>query len=163
MCFTDVYVGWPGSVHDNRVLLNSPLSQRAASEFSDGSFLLGDAGYAPQSWLVPAFRQSAATHEELLFNAAHSRCRVIVERAFGILKGRWRLLQGIDMRIASVSTVSCACCILHNICVEGRAPGYVPPDVEPEEGDSEEDHTPEDVTAAGRLFRHWLLEYMLHP
>ena len=40
-----------------------------------------------------------------------------VERAFGILKERWRcLLKRLDNRIKNVIAVAITCCILHNIC-----------------------------------------------
>lgn len=40
MVFRDVLVGWPGSVHDSRVLLET-----AANKFPGDSHLLGDGGY----------------------------------------------------------------------------------------------------------------------
>ena len=46
-----------------------------------------------------------------------SSARVTVERAFGILKARWRcLLKRLDNRIENVTAVVITCCVLHNIC-----------------------------------------------
>ena len=42
MIFTDVLAGWPGSVHDSRVLRNSELSRTAANKFPGDTHLLGD-------------------------------------------------------------------------------------------------------------------------
>ena len=40
-----------------------------------------------------------------------------VERAFRILKARWRcLLKPLDNRIENVTAVVITCCVLHNIC-----------------------------------------------
>ncbi|XP_034533111.1 putative nuclease HARBI1 [Notolabrus celidotus] len=43
-CFIDTYVGWPGSVHDSRVLRHSPLYRRAIYP-PPGHFILADGGY----------------------------------------------------------------------------------------------------------------------
>jgi hypothetical protein len=44
-----------------------------------------------------------------------------VERAFGILKGRWRiLLKRIDMPLRHIPNVITACICLHNLCIIHR-------------------------------------------
>ena len=51
------------------------------------------------------------------FNTQLSRARVVVECAFGRLKGRWRcLLKRNDVKLEFMSTLVTACCVLHNIC-----------------------------------------------
>ena len=49
MKFTDVYCGWPGAVHDARVLRNSPLSHDAEGRTDDlfpgQTYIIGDAAY----------------------------------------------------------------------------------------------------------------------
>lgn len=45
MVFLDIVAGWPGSVHDSRVLRNSGLYQTAATKFPGDTHLLGDGGY----------------------------------------------------------------------------------------------------------------------
>ena len=58
-----------------------------------------------------------STAEQQNFNYHQSRARMIVENAFGRLKGRWRcLLKRLDMQVDNAVTVVGACVVLHNIC-----------------------------------------------
>ena len=51
------------------------------------------------------------------FNYRQSRARMVVENAFGRLKGQWRcLLKQMDFALENVPNVVAACVILHNLC-----------------------------------------------
>ena len=54
MVFRDVLVGWPGSVHDCRILRNSSLLETAANKFTGDSHLLGDGGYPLKRFVFQA-------------------------------------------------------------------------------------------------------------
>ena len=128
--FRDVYVGWPGSVHDARVFTNSSLYRKANNgELLQGDtlqvrggnvpiFLIGDSAYPLLPWLLKPFPFSISMpNDHKTYNYRLSRGRVIVEIAFGRLKARWRRLsKQIDMDISNVPNVILACCALHNIC-----------------------------------------------
>ena len=46
-----------------------------------------------------------------------SSARVVVEHAYGRLKGRWQcLLKRLDVNVCDVPQLVAACCVLHNIC-----------------------------------------------
>lgn len=55
MIFRDILVGWPGSVHDARVLRNSSLSATAATKIPGNTHLLGDGGYPLKRFSSPSY------------------------------------------------------------------------------------------------------------
>ncbi|CAH1263518.1 uncharacterized protein [Branchiostoma lanceolatum] len=129
--FTDISVGMPGSVHDARVLRKSRIFRRAESgtllpqEFAQDingvavpAVLLGDAAYPHLPWLMKPYPDNGALgRDRFKFNYRHSRARMTVECAFGLLKGRWRCLtKRLDVSLDNVPTIVGACCVLHNIC-----------------------------------------------
>ena len=103
--FRDLCIEWPASVHDARVLANSSLHKKVnngkllrGEEIEvDGEqlcmFLLGDSAYLFHPWVVKPFKFSPLlTQEQKRCNYRLSQARVVVEIAFGRLKGRWRRL-----------------------------------------------------------------------
>ena len=128
--FIDINVGWPGRVHDARVFSNStlfkrgqngtlfPCLPRTISGKSVPILLLGDPAYPLLPWLMKAFPDTGRlSQQQKTFNYRLSRARVVVEHAYGRLKGRWRcLLKRNDIFINDVPVLVAACCTLHNIC-----------------------------------------------
>jgi hypothetical protein len=51
-----INVGWPGSVHDQRVFRNSILYKNPSAFFSDMEYLLGDSAYTPSPTMVQAYK-----------------------------------------------------------------------------------------------------------
>lgn len=122
--FVDICCGEPGSLHDSRVLRRSPLFRKAHANcvqlFPPNTFILGDSAYPATSWLVPPFRDSGRlTEQQKSFNYLHSSTRIVVENAFGLLKGRFRrLLKFTEQRnLQSLKKIVVSACILHNICI----------------------------------------------
>lgn len=116
--FTNIFAGFPGKVHDARVLRQSPLFQNGSALCGDGH-LLGDPAYPNMSWLLTPFRYSGRlTNVQLHYNYTHSSIRSTVEKAVGLLKGRFTRLQHINQNEMEgiVQTVVTGC-ILHNICI----------------------------------------------
>ncbi len=128
--FVDVYIGWPGRVHDARVFTNSTLYRKGqegvllppwVEHLGGGDIplvILGDPAYPLLSWLMKAFPDNGRlTPQQKLFNYRLSRARVVVEHAYGRLKARWRcLMKRIDIDVRNVPELIAACCALHNIC-----------------------------------------------
>ena len=79
--------------------------------------ILGDPAYPLLPWLMKAHPGVGLSAKQQKFNRRLSRAQVVVECAFGRLKGRWRsLLKRNDMKIDKTCNAVTACCILHNIC-----------------------------------------------
>ncbi|CAM5112850.1 unnamed protein product [Natator depressus] len=97
--FTNINVGWPGKVHDASIFRNSGLFQKLqeGTLFPDQKIIvgdvempmviLGDPAYPLMPWLMKPYRDSLDSSQEL-FNYRLSKCRMVVECAFGHLKAR---------------------------------------------------------------------------
>jgi hypothetical protein len=115
-------VGWPGSVFDATVLGQSAMGRRPADFFSNGEFLLADAGYSGSWWCCTPYRNPQAQlpiNSE--FNELFSSARVKIEHVNGILKGRFSSLKGLRIQVKKakhfedVNRWIVVCIILHNL------------------------------------------------
>lgn len=121
---TDVFCGYPGSVHDARVFRNSPICREVEvnpdNYFPGNTHILGDAAYPLKRWLLTPFRDNGhLTAQQRRYNFAHSSTRMVVERSIGLLKNRFRKLKtmmDID-KTDDIPEVIVSACILHNICI----------------------------------------------
>ena len=120
-----------GRVHDARVFKSSPLFALCCaraflpldmSVMISGEhvlpLILGDSAYALSNWLMkPYIDRGNLTPEECSFNIKHNTARVVVENAFGRLKGRFRSIgKRLDLKVENACNVIAACCVLHNYC-----------------------------------------------
>lgn len=128
MKILDCNIGWPGSVHDSRVLRNSLLLQNSKDLFAPHFYLLGDAAYPIKPWLmVPYKNNGKLSQQQLKFNKTLGSMKVVVEQAFGLIKGRFRRLKFLDIRdLTELIQTVFICCILHNLCLtEPQALDYL--------------------------------------
>ncbi|XP_033117047.1 protein ALP1-like [Anneissia japonica] len=111
--FTDINVGWPGRVHDARW-------NREINGVLMPIVILGDPAYPLLPWLMKGFSEGVNFDDpKRNFNYRLSRARMVVERGFGQLKGRWRILmRRNDSALLKVPQMVSACCVLHNFCLE---------------------------------------------
>jgi len=113
----DLVVGYPGSVADGRIWANSSLHDRIDDLFADlpstpittqaineldnttqiefiPAFILADSAYPSTQRVVPTFRTTECNRCEITkkLNRKLASVRYCIENAFGICKGRFRIL-----------------------------------------------------------------------
>ncbi|XP_052268053.1 putative nuclease HARBI1 isoform X1 [Dreissena polymorpha] len=123
MRFTDVVAQWPGSVHDSTIMENCALKQWLTT--TNNNWLLGDSGYGLKPYLLTPIG-TPSTPSEVLYNNAHVKTRLVVERAFGILKSRFRCLHKsggcLLVKPSKAAQIVSVCMRLHNLCKEMNVP-----------------------------------------
>ncbi|GBG79489.1 hypothetical protein CBR_g29635 [Chara braunii] len=182
----DCFVGWPGSVHDSRILYNSSLWQRAEAgtiftadpvvlpgEVETRGYFLGDGGYPSLPWLVVPYGGVHPEGSDLkTFDDTQKSLRGCVERAFGRLKNMWRLfLQCHKPDIRSLCDQFRAVCIIHNLLInagipldprlERRAPHEPPHDIDRDPLPPPVDMTILQARRAGQRLRNSLRDHLL--
>jgi hypothetical protein len=116
--FLHVVAGWPGSVHDARILRNSDIWNICPLWCGPNNHLLGDGAYPLRSWLLKPFRNNGhLTRIQRRFNYRLSSTRAAIERAFGLLKGRFRLLQLLDTKPLKQLLTPSLCAVFSTIYV----------------------------------------------
>ncbi|GAV71037.1 LOW QUALITY PROTEIN: DDE_4 domain-containing protein, partial [Cephalotus follicularis] len=110
--FTYVIAGWEGSAHDSRIL--------------NSNFYRGDASYGVRLGIISPYhgvryhlnefsKERPPENDKELFNLRHSSLRTTIERGFGILKKRNRVLHTKPFwSFATQVDVVLACCVIHN-------------------------------------------------
>ncbi|KAF8400294.1 hypothetical protein HHK36_013591 [Tetracentron sinense] len=122
--FMYVLAGWEGLAHDSRIL-DDAFSRPNGLRVPEGKYLLGDAGYELRNGFIPPYRgvryhlkeysNHSPENEKELFNLRHSSLRTTVERAFGVLKKRFRVLDAEPYWSYKTQVdIILACCVLHN-------------------------------------------------
>ncbi|KAK3707295.1 hypothetical protein QZH41_004242 [Actinostola sp. cb2023] len=128
--FMDFSCGYPGAMHDSRVLRRSTIFDKAEARqilteptiningHTIGPYLVGDSAYPNSPWLIKPYPEGTRDRDEINFNKELSSARVKVECAFGLLKSRWRVLQKrFDSGIEFAIKCTIACAVLHNLCI----------------------------------------------
>nr|GEY40120.1 hypothetical protein [Tanacetum cinerariifolium] len=115
--FTDVCIGWPGSMSDDQILEKSALYQRANGGLLKGVWIVGGSGYPLMDWVLVPYNQPHLTWTQHAFNEKIVEVQKVSKDAFARLKGRWSCLQKrTEMKLQDLPVVLGACCVLHNIC-----------------------------------------------
>jgi DDE superfamily endonuclease len=173
--FVDLVVGWPGSVGDGRIWNNSGLNTKLerflcalppiyvsmkatntslVQQEAVQAFILADSAYSSTSRMVPTFKTTECNRCPITkkLNYKLASIRYSIENAFGLCKGRFRLLnrplesakEDIVRAIKLIATIF----ILHNFLIDVQDNT----DIEPEEeanhetyGEADEDEDVDEV------------------
>ncbi|XP_037502433.1 putative nuclease HARBI1 [Rhipicephalus sanguineus] len=119
--FVDVFLGNTGKTHDSEAFKRSFVVKDLPGICEGDQFhILGDAAYPLREYLLTPVRDYGnITPEEIEYNLRHSKTRVRIENAFGLLKGRFRQLLYLEFWSVKRATLFIlACCVLHNLCIQ---------------------------------------------
>ena len=126
----------PGSTHDSRLLKRS----RIYSEYQAGRALpnmhlqldgdlgeiplvtVGDSAFSQHAWLLKAYPNPREDQKKRYFNTKLCAARVVTENAYGMLKGRFRILYRCEAKLRNVKYILMACVMLHNLCITRNDP-----------------------------------------
>ena len=129
--FLHASVGYPGSIHDSRVLqlsniyneiengdlLSDPITQ--ISGLNIRPQIIGDSAFPDRSWILKPYPDNNRTPTETGFNKKLCGTRVIVEQGFGLLKSRWRILfKKNEQQLSNVARTVTAAVVMHNFCLQ---------------------------------------------
>ena len=128
--FLSVATGFPGSLHDSRMLRLSDVYWAAEEDILveptldlGGAIIrtlvVGDSAYPLKTWLLPVIKDnSALSQDQKKFNKELTKAQIVSEHALGLLKGRWRaLLKRLDEVHWRIPNTIIACFVLHIICI----------------------------------------------
>ena len=92
---TWVEMGWPGSVHDNRVWVNSDIYLSTDKYFDQKEYFLGDSAFLASAVMIPAFNKSHNSNlseERRFFNNKLAKVRIKSKHCIGLLKAPFQHL-----------------------------------------------------------------------
>lgn len=118
-----MYADYPGSVHDQFIFGTSAVKGEMEMLHSNNIgrfYLLGDSGYTCQPYMLTPVLNAPENTPEYRYTQNHCFVRNIIERVFGVLKGRWRCLRKdrvLHYQPKQAATIIKTCAILHNIAM----------------------------------------------
>ncbi|KAJ8912342.1 hypothetical protein NQ315_014709 [Exocentrus adspersus] len=112
----DVFIGYPGSVHDARVFKNSSLYNTLPQKCGE-KYIIADSAYPCLRHVLTPYKNTGnLTEIGINFNYKLSHCRILIEHTFGLLKQRFRQLYHLKLRnMETICHFIRACCVLHNL------------------------------------------------
>ncbi|XP_035233814.1 putative nuclease HARBI1 [Stegodyphus dumicola] len=125
LMITNVNAKFPGSSHDSFVWRSSGVRHALSRHHETGSWLLGDAGYPLEPWLLTPVSSPTVGSANERYNKKHATARNCIERCIGVLKSRFRCLlhaRELNYEPTTAGKIVNACAVLHNICRHYKLP-----------------------------------------
>ncbi|XP_061173676.1 putative nuclease HARBI1 [Saccostrea echinata] len=123
--FLNLVAKWPGSSHEAFVWSNSVLCQIFENGNIARSWLVGDSAYPLKKYLL-IFLLNPSNPQQEAYNEAQAKTRASIEKAFGVLKMRFRCTDRsggiLIFRPERAFRIVAACVVLHNICTKNNVP-----------------------------------------
>ncbi|KAL6546083.1 hypothetical protein OROGR_009957 [Orobanche gracilis] len=134
--FWDVCVKAPGGYDDdtshfrdsllyNRLISGDIVWDKAVNVRGQAvrPYIVGDWCFPLLSFLLTPFSYNrTGSPPQNAFDEALMKGRKSVEEAIGLLKGRWRILQDLNVGLNHAPQTAVACCVLHNLCQIAKEP-----------------------------------------
>ncbi|XP_018835597.1 protein ALP1-like [Juglans regia] len=133
--FWDVCVKAPGATDDATHFRDSLLYNRLTSGdivwekvinvrgHNVRPYIVGDWSYPLMPFLLTPFSPiGMGVPAQNLFDGMLMKGRSVVVEAIGLLKGRWKILQDLNVGLSHAPQTIVACCVLHNLCQIAREP-----------------------------------------
>ena len=128
----EIFIGWTRKSHDASVFENSPsyhicikrsflprYLSKNISEKHVATLILGNSAYPLDESLRKPYSEQENVCKEVSYLIFYlSQCRIKVENAFDLLKGRFQYLaKKLDTTVYNTVTITHACYTLHSFCV----------------------------------------------
>jgi DDE superfamily endonuclease len=99
--FIYAFAGCTASTHDSTAFKASIFYQRRGELMSNDEYIAADKAYQLDKHVITPYKLPIARRpSHKAFNKAHSKRRIGIEHAFGVLKARWQSLRSLPIRIA---------------------------------------------------------------
>jgi hypothetical protein len=123
----------PGSANDQSIFNRSCFAEDIKELLQNTNYhVLADAGYLMLPYMLTPYEiTSTMPRSEVVYNYKHSKTRIVVECALGLLKGRFRKLSMLlnQKNTTSMAELIIACMLVHNLLIDVHDP--VPVEEEP--------------------------------
>ncbi|KAL4153210.1 hypothetical protein QTP88_001043 [Uroleucon formosanum] len=159
----NIYIGFPGSVHDARVFRRSPLATNLGILCQE-NVILGDKAYSCLRNLITPFEDNGRlSRQQINFNKTLSSCRYVIEHCFGLLKQKFRQLYHCKLRkIEHIVHFIRAYCVLHNLAIDDKFQIIIENEDEINNGDDlqlDDDNVEGDIPE-GTTYKNYLMQRM---